>query len=231
MCNAQRCRDLHTIKTVSSAPRQRVTIQTPVYNPFQWYELKTKANFIPDYPDAFFHYHYFWVRNDFYNYYSFNANNLGERKESKLDNVRTESDDGRRFLLWIDAKNPSNCRVEKRLKKHGTVHIDFCETFSQAASLLSRQRERIKPSAAFQIICRGYYKDENKNPLNLLDVLDDLDLSHVPVLVFTQDKSGLQHHLENQASSMGMRTWKRRLFITSDDEELVNKLKENISKK
>ena len=86
-----------------------------------------------------------------------------------------------------------------------------------------------KPSSTFQIICRGYYRDENKNPLNLLDLLDELDIRKVPVLVYTQDKSGLQKHLENQAPSMGIRNWKQRLFITNDEQELINKLKEKIS--
>ncbi|CAF3580869.1 unnamed protein product [Rotaria sordida] len=91
--------------------------------------------------------------------------------------------------------------------------------------------DKITLSSTFHIICRGYYKDEDKNPLHLLRFLSDNSLSHVPVLVFTHDKSGLLTHLQSEAPSMAINDWKQRLFITGNHEELIKNIKEKIANK
>ncbi|CAF4412295.1 unnamed protein product [Rotaria magnacalcarata] len=106
------------------------------------------------------------------------------------------------------------------------IKFDFYETLSSAEEHVLRLKHKIKSSSNFQIICRGYYRDENKNPLDLLKFLNANELSHVPVVVFTKDKNGLISHLEKQAPSMDIRDWDHRLFITSSSQELITKVKE-----
>ena len=59
MCNADRCKDLHTIKTISDGPRPDATIETPVYNPLPWNDIKKRKHYIPYYPHAFYPHQYF----------------------------------------------------------------------------------------------------------------------------------------------------------------------------
>jgi hypothetical protein len=118
----------------------------------------------------------------------------------------------------------------KQLTSDTDVKIDFCETLSEAENYILKHVDKTK-SSTFQIICRGYYKHENKNPLNLLHFLNNHALYHIPVLVFTKDKSGLLTHLQHQAPSMGINDWQQRLFITKSSEKLVKKSKENMTNK
>jgi hypothetical protein len=132
------------------------------------------------------------------------------------------------FILWIDKKSDDIIHVMKQLTSDKSVKIDFCETLLEAENHLLRHLDKIKSSSTFQIICRCYYKHENKNPLNLLQFLNNHGLNCIPVLVFTQDKCGLLHHLENQAPSMGINDWKQRLIITDNSEKLVRRSTENM---
>ncbi|CAF1245666.1 unnamed protein product [Rotaria sp. Silwood1] len=101
-----------------------------------------------------------------------------------------------------------------------------------AENYLQKTMEKIKSSSSpFQIICRGYYKSEDKNPLNLLFFLDRSHLKWVPVIVFTQDKEGLMYHLQNQAPSMSIQDWKDRLYIVNNSTDLIAKVKSNIKNK
>ncbi|CAF3925175.1 unnamed protein product, partial [Rotaria sp. Silwood1] len=132
---------------------------------------------------------------------------------------------------YVDPSNSYNSYEDPNYSGNYYSDYGFQEPVVYAEDYLSRKKDEIKSSSKLQIICRGFYKDENKNPLNLLFLLNQHRLKHVPVLVFTQDKAGLQHHLQNQAPSMDLNDWKQRLFITSSSEELLTKIKQNISNK
>ena len=131
-------------------------------------------------------------------------------------------------ILWIDEASESNGSVANYIKQTKNVEVEFFETFSQAENYLLANSTKIRVPGMFQIITRGYHRSENKNPLDLLQILNRLRLYKVPVLVFTQDKMGLLNHLNNQASSMNTNDWRQRLFVTNNSSELLQKLEENI---
>jgi len=131
-------------------------------------------------------------------------------------------------ILWIDEASESNGSVANYIKQTKNVEVEFFETFSQAENYLLANSTKIRVPGIFQIITRGYHRSENKNPLDLLQILNRLRLYKVPVLVFTQDKMGLLNHLNNQASSMNTNDWRQRLFVTNNSSELLQKLEENI---
>ncbi|CAF2935817.1 unnamed protein product [Rotaria sp. Silwood2] len=232
MTDQQRCQDLHSIKVVADdSHRRRQQPNNIINNTWTWNNYKDVKFYIPqNYNYNFFDYTFFWNLNNTFDYFGSNAS-TAQTTQSGPDRAATAASSDSPRILWIDKKNNDSSNVEKQLSGDKHVKIDFFEKFSQAEDHLLRNKDKIKSSSKLQIICRGYYKDENKNPLNLLHLLNQHNLKYVPILVFTQDKSGLNHHLQKQAPSMGIDDWKQRLFITSSSEELVTKIKENISNK
>ncbi|CAM4855764.1 unnamed protein product [Rotaria socialis] len=234
MCNTKLCLEAHTIQLVDNDSARRPT--TDVVNPYDWNDDKNKPYYIPpNYPYQDFDFTFFWKLNDTFDYFS-NLWNQGKTPPPVKDPLPTDdvirpdrtpvlpkNEVQMSFILWIDKHNSENTHIEQRLTIDRDAKVDFCETYSKGEAHISRLRERIRSSSTFQVICRGYYRDENKNPLNLLQFLNDNGLSHIPVIVFTQDKSSLMNHLQRQAPAMGLHDWQQRLFITNSSEELTAK--------
>ncbi|CAM2702963.1 unnamed protein product [Rotaria socialis] len=235
MCNKDLCQDLHTIQLVDNDSARRTT--TDVVNPYDWNIDKNKPYYIPpNYPYQDFDFTFFWKLNDTFNYFA-NLWSKGKTLPPVWGSLPTDdvirpdrtpvlpkNEVQMSFILWIDSKNNANAQIEQRFTTGGDVKVDFCETYSKGEAHISRLRERIRSSSTFQVICRGYYRDENKNPLNLLQFLNNNGLSHIPVSVFTQDKSGLMNHLQRQGPAIGIYDWQQRLFITSSSEELITNI-------
>lgn len=239
MANPQHCRDLHVIKMVEDDADRRG--RTNVVNPYDWNVDKDKYYYIPPqyfYPD--FDYTFFWKLHDNFNYFKFiNVNgqvapfvwkspgNRTNDRNNEAPSVSTNRENKRSFILWMDRKSNDINRIEQQLNRNSDVRIDFADTYTHAEEHLLRNKNKInKPSSKFLIICRGFYREENKNPIDLLQFLDRHGLSHIPVIAFTQDKSGLMGHLERQASSMRLNDWRQRVFVTSSSEELIRKVQE-----
>ncbi|CAF4984596.1 unnamed protein product [Rotaria sp. Silwood1] len=230
MANQQLCLDAHTVKIVTEASRHRIQPNTTIHNPYDWNVDKDKAYYIPpDYAFDSFDHTFFWKSHETFNYMD-SIWQQGYVVPFESNASTKEIDNDQPSILWIDRKSSDNSKIEERLKHKQNVTIDYCETFSQGKNHLLTHRDKIKLSSRFQIISRGYYTDEDKNPLNLLQLLNDLQLSHVPVLVFTGNKINAENKLQNQALSMNIYDWQERLFITDKSEELVKKIKDNISK-
>ncbi|CAF4520062.1 unnamed protein product [Rotaria socialis] len=236
MCNPSMCTDLHCIKLIHDEPGRRET--TNVVNPYVWNVDKDKSYYIPpNYTYPNFDYTFFWKLNDNFNY--FNSIWIGGhavpfvwgKPQTDHSNypdrtiVAPTTEAQMLFVLWIDKKNIENTHIVNKLTSEKNVTVDFRETYSSGEAHISTIKNKIKSPSTFLIICRGHYKDENKNPLNLLRFLNYNSLRHVPVIVFTQDKNGLQNHFHNQASSMDTRDWQQRLFITSSSDELIMEVK------
>ncbi|CAF0874527.1 unnamed protein product [Rotaria sp. Silwood1] len=242
MCNPQLCCDLYAIKMVYDEFVHEK--DTSILNRYDWNVDKDKRYYIPpNYPYQCFDYKFFWNLNDTFNYFTQISQNGQivpfiwrsiKTVDNNIENHKAGSSKTERptsFILWIDKKNHENAHIEKRLRSEKNVKIDFYEALSRAEAHMLKYKHKIKLSSTFQIICHGYYKEENKNPLNILSFLNDNSLSHVPVLVFTNDKVDLQTRLQSQAPSMGINDWKQRLFITGNHEELIKKIKETIADK
>ena len=242
MCDPQYCKDLHAVKVVADDVRRQR--EKNIYNPFNWNADKDKQSYIPsDYPYEDFDYKFFWKSNDMFNYFntiwmngkaipfqwkmsqSEASSNRGQRAISTMDELPTWS------ILWIDKMNDDNMHVINQLAHNSNVKTEFRHSLSEAENHILTCIDQIRSSSTFQIICRGYYKRENKNPLNLLHFLDNHQLNHVPVFVFTEDKSGVEHHFHNQAPAMNIHDWQQRLTVVSNSEDLVKKLKRNMSNK
>ncbi|CAF3651357.1 unnamed protein product [Rotaria socialis] len=160
-----------------------------------------------------------------------NREDGGQSQISTTTNMHTVRKDSivyKPYILWIDKKDGENDIIAKHLESNGHIHIEFFETFSSLQNYLQKSTRPIK-SSPFQIISRGYYKNEDKNPLDLLLFLNQNDLKHVPVIVFTKDKSGLETRLASQGSSKGVYDWKDRLCIITNPKELIAKCKSNIA--
>lgn len=241
MCDPQHCTDLHAIKIVADDSHHRK--DEHISSSYNWNTDKDKKNVIPlDCAEKDFHYKSFWKVHDIFNYFNtiwkdgkalpFSWKKAesedSEDKHQKIVSAKNESPMW--FILWIDKKSEDNINAVKQLTSDTDVKIDFCETLSETENYILKHVDKTK-SSTFQIICRGYYKHENKNPLNLLHFLNNHALYHIPVLVFTKDKSGLLTHLQHQAPSMGINDWQQRLFITKSSEKLVKKSKENMTNK
>ncbi|CAF1931817.1 unnamed protein product [Rotaria magnacalcarata] len=150
------------------------------------------------------------------------------RTTTNMHTIRQESIVSKPYILWIDTKDNENATIANHLESDGHIHIDFFNTFSSLQDYLRKNMRQIK-SSPFQIISRGYYKNEDKNPMDLLLFLNQNDLKHVPVIVFTKDKSGLEAHLAPQGSSKGVYDWKDRLCIITNPQLLIAKCKSNIA--
>ncbi|CAF1229595.1 unnamed protein product [Adineta ricciae] len=237
MCTPAHCQDLHAIKIVENGQYKHNDID--ILNPYHWSIDSNKKFFIPtDYLHHDIGYKFFWKLDDTFNYFNSVWNNTqlenfqwnkifpkthSQPKKLAIQNAQTKS-----FVLWIDKKTHEQAQIEQKMDNQH-IHFNFCETMSKAEHHLLTHAKKIKTSSSFQIICRGYYKDENKNPLDLLKFLHHHHLHRVPVTVFTQDIDGLKMHLQHQASSMDVHDWKRWLFITNSSQELINHMKQNIT--
>ncbi|CAF1930612.1 unnamed protein product [Rotaria magnacalcarata] len=237
LANPELCSDIHCIRLIEDEPGRRR--DTDIVNPYDWNVHKDKSNPIPPnyiYPN--FDYTFFWKLNDQFNYFK-NIYNGGtivpfvwgqsytDHNNHHANHIVTPNNEVPTiFVVWIDKITNANMSIVKTMTSGNDIKFDFYETLSSAEEHVLRLKHKIKSSSNFQIICRGYYRDENKNPLDLLKFLNANELSHVPVVVFTKDKNGLISHLEKQAPSMDIRDWDHRLFITSSSQELITKVKE-----
>ncbi|CAF2224762.1 unnamed protein product [Rotaria magnacalcarata] len=138
---------------------------------------------------------------------------------------------GNSRVLWIDWESDENNSLMKKISIEACTAVEFCENFSSLEPYLQQHgQDGSSSSSAFQIICSGYYKNVDKNPLDVLLLLDQGELGHVPVTVFTHDKEGLINHLRNKASSKGISDWKDRLYIVRHGTDLINRIVSNNKK-
>ncbi|CAF3912106.1 unnamed protein product, partial [Rotaria magnacalcarata] len=236
MCDTRMCSDLHSIRLIHDEPGRREI--TNIVNPYNWNVDKDKSYYIPPnytYPD--FNYTFFWNLNDNFNYFNsiwkdgrvvplvWGTSQTDQSNSSDRTIVTPTAEAQMLFVLWIDKESIENTHFVSKLTSEKDVRVDFRETYSSGEAYISAIKNKIKSPSSFLIICRGYYREENKNPLNLLRFLNYNNLRHVPVIVFTQDKNGLLSHFHNQASSMDTRDWQQRLFITSSSAELITEVK------
>ncbi|CAF4838693.1 unnamed protein product [Rotaria sp. Silwood2] len=234
MRNPKHCKDLHAIKIISGNSHKPPKFGTSNYKQFNWEEHKhminQEHNVSDPNSDDFTDNTDFWRQNDTFNYY-LGFESTTEPNDSVLDKTTTEAGSkDESFILWIDTIRDIKEAVDKKLTKEDNVKIDFRQTFAQGIDYLFKYDDKIR-SSTYQIVCRAYYRDEDKNSLDLLDLLIDLRLDSIPVLVFTKDRAIVEYHLDTQAPAMDLHNWKERLFITNEIDELIKKLKENIANK
>ncbi|CAF3445411.1 unnamed protein product [Rotaria sp. Silwood1] len=232
--------DLYTIKAISDDFRRHVQPVRPNRQEPRRYQ-NYSINILPDDYDGYYEATYFWNIDNSNYYHDLNwiieycnsiMGNIGSSPNiasGHIERTSNKTTPSKSYILWIDNNTEDNALVMKQLLNEQFVQIDFCETYSMAKNHLQKHMEKIKSSSsAFQIICRGYYRDEDKNPLNLLLFLNSYCLKWIPITVFTQDKEGLMYHLRNQASSMDINDWKDRLYIVTDSPDLIAKVTSNI---
>lgn len=230
MSNPGLCLDLHTIKVVTERSNQPKEQDIKIVNQYDWTKNVNKSLCIPsDYKADYFNNEFFWKLNEQFNY--MHDMQVHDKAQSNiLDQFVQEGYNDKSFILWIDEKNQDNALIEKHLKAKKNIIIDFCITYIHAIRHLMRYKNKIKSSTSmFQIISRGYYANVNKNPLNLLQLLDDYQLSHIPILVYTRHKLDVENRFQNQAPSIGIHDWKKNMFITDKPDELIMKVLKNIN--
>ena len=227
---------MHAIKTISENVRRRVDVESRRTNVTR--DQRTNPNYPSfDNSEDFYDDTSFWNQDISYpNYnigwkteylesYEFSA---GASQRGYFERVTRGNSTGKSYILWIDQKSEENARIAEQLTSDQGIQVDFAETFSRGLNHLQQHRDKIKsPSSTFQVICRGYYRSENKNPMDLLAFLNHHHLKHIRVIVFTQDEHGLQGHLKQQGPSMNIHDWRDRLYITNDSRNLVTKCKSN----
>ena len=242
MANPQYCSDSHAVKLVADDVRRH---REKIHNTYDWNVDKDKKYVVPsNYPYEDFDYKFFWKTNDMFNYFNTMWVNgkavpftwkmsqsaaSGERDQRAIVSTNEPSVC---YILWIDRMTSDNRRVVDQLAaENNNVKIEFHDTLSASQNYILTNMDKIRSSPTFQIICRGYYRHENKNPLNLLEFLNNHGLRHIPIIVFTEDTAGVEHHFQNQAPSMNIYDWQERFTLTSSSESLVKRIKRNITGK
>ena len=244
MCDKQRCLDLHAIKLITDGPRLPDNKRDQIPNPYNWNVHKNTPYFVPpNYHYPYFDNTWFWKMKDLQNFFNpqwmnFQFGKGGSKGDSSNFVIeqrgrgaegrgQVEKPEDKKFsILWIDENNEGNQHFAKKFHLSNEVSVQFFKTYADGTDYLKENQEKIRSSPSkYLLICRGYYKSEDKNPLNLLSFLDYCGLRTVPILVFTQDKSGLVTHLEAQAPSMRAFDWKERLNIVNNAEDFISKVK------
>ena len=240
---------MHAIKTVSNddSNRRRAHHSTP--NTYDWFKHGNGHSSIipPNFGDDSFSNTWFWKMSDPHDFFRQQGNMSSKSfftfqttssshtyqhgHAEKIPKGKSSPNNATTYILWIDARTSENAhRAQPFISKPG-FKIDFQETMSMAEAHLLRHREKIRsPSSQFQIICRGYYKSENKNALNLIDFLNKHQLTHIPIHVYTQDKQGVFNIMQQQAPSMGINDWKQRVRIVEDPEELSQNIRKKMNR-
>ena len=235
MCDKKRCQDLHAIKLITDEPVvDHRRDQVP--NPYNWDTHKNIQYFVPsNYHYNYFNNTWFWKTNATQYYYGSNAAAASNKKSSwvikktsgREENQSRQPQEPEIFsILWIDENSEENSHLAKKFHMGTKAEIQFFKRFADGLAYLQQHKDSIRSSPSkYLLICRGYYRNENKNPLDLLQNLDRYQLSNVPIIVFTQDKSGLLGHLYQQAASLGIDDWEERLQITNDAGEFASIVK------
>lgn len=238
MCDKQRCLDLHAIKIITDGPRAPDHKRDQIPNPYNWNDHKNTPYYVPpNYHYPYFDARWFWKMKDLQNFFNpqwmnFHFGSGGSKPDFSQFVIERRprgggaGEDKKFSILWIDENNEGNQHFAKKFHLGNEVSVQFFKTFADGTDYLKEHQEKICSSPSkYLLICRGYYKSEDKNPLNLLSFLDYCNLRNVTILVFTQDKSGLVTHLEKQAPSMRAFDWKERLDIVNNAEEFISKVK------
>lgn len=144
-------------------------------------------------------------------------------KHSRFVYYKERSEDF--LILWIDENNQEHEGYVKKFEKFGRIHVDFKETYDDAVHYLVNNRVKIQSYRGFLIICRGYYRNENKNPLDLLKYLDQHGFCNQPIVVFTTRKMNLIKRFDEEAKQKGLREWRHAIEITIDDSDLIPRVK------
>lgn len=223
MGNPQYSSDLHVIKVVSEEKHMDFRVPRPDMTTRGWHENDPSVK--PNPPQVIQNYYdprYFWIQNDSFNYFNqmwYNGRIIVYAFGSSAE--------PQPFILWMDTPNKENSEIAEELKKCSNVTIKFCEKYKEAERYIFEHKDEIKSSSVFQVICHGSYRDEKKTALDVLSLLTDLQLRHVPVLVYTSNAVELKKRFEKEASDMNLTDWKERLFITHTGKELFNEAKKH----
>lgn len=237
MSNPDLCTDLYTIKTISSSNDHAKSNQSRKHS---YTDIDTNNILSNDFPDDF-DVKQFWdtAQNGNFAYsswksvekqsFTWTSGQVKQTFHKSVEKSSIKSTLEQARVLWIDKKTDEILEMVKRLSHEIHVEVEFCEKFSYVESYFKKNIEYFTSSSLpFQIICRGYYKYEDKNPLDLLCLLNSYNLQHIPVTVFTNDKEGLIGHLKSQAPSKGTNDWKSRLYIVRHRTDLIDNVKANI---
>ncbi|CAF0766498.1 unnamed protein product [Didymodactylos carnosus] len=220
MTNPKLCLEAHAVRAVRRDEPQTVqsnTLPYPITDPV-WTGTSAPP-FLPTLPA-----NWGWSSMDTTDIYGWDKNKANTnysiettKREETEKQPQTSNDP---HILWID--NESEDPLCRHLKAESGVNIAFCETIAMAEEYLSKNIQYIKNCRSFQIVCRGYYKSENKNPLNILHLVDKNRIScSTPILVYTRDKSGVEKWLAQSPTQ----AWRQRLFITDSAEAAFNHIK------
>ncbi|CAF3410998.1 unnamed protein product [Rotaria socialis] len=224
MSNPKHCFDMYTIKTISgNSPRSDKATRYVSHGT----DVSNTNILVNDFPDAT-DMKLFWNTK---NTTTWTSESYHKVAHSSIKQSSEAIITGNSRVLWIDRESEENNRLMKKISIEACTAVEFCERFSSLEQYLQQHsQEASSSSSAFQIICRGYYKNEDKNPLDVLLLLDRYELGHVPVTVFTQDKEGLMNHLRNEAFSKGISAWKDRLHVARYGTDLINRIVSNNKK-
>ena len=94
-------------------------------------------------------------------------------------------------IVWIDVPE-NNTRVVEEIRKNiPSVEIEFCRTFEDAKSLITRPERQMESRSKFIVICRGYFPSEQKGFKDVAQMLENLELQAVPIGVYTSNREHL----------------------------------------
>ncbi|CAF1381643.1 unnamed protein product [Didymodactylos carnosus] len=218
MANPKRCLEAHAVQCVmEDGPN---ALWYPITDS-AWKDTSSTTVLSPKHSE-----HVGWSSDDTTDIYGWDKNKNKADSNYAIEAKKTEETEKQPqtsngpHILWVDSESKDPlCR---HLKAESGVTIAFCETYAMAEEYLSKNIQYIKNCRPFQIICRGYYQSENRNPLNILDLINNNEISYsTSIVVYTRDKSGVERWLAQSPTQ----AWRQRLFITDDGEQAFNYIK------
>ena len=235
MTNRQRCRDLHAIKVVTQEPPRG--IDGNVNNQYVWNIHTNVDNAIPkNYPYQYFPPEFFWQYQNLFNYYKhlyYNGQVVpfvfknGPSPSENAAKPEKITDSKKKIVLWIDTNHVGNKFIADKLSSDKSIQIEFRDTMKKAEEYLETNKQLLQSLPSYQIISRGFYKDENKNPLDLWEFILSKRFHNAVIFVYTQDKKGVEWHLEKQASTLHISDWRKNITVCEDGSDLIQKMTRN----
>lgn len=128
-------------------------------------------------------------------------------------------------IVWIDRRTNENSHLANLIDQQFDVKWNFIEKYSLGEKFLFENKENLRSTFRFLIICRGFYSDENKSPIDLHFYLLQLKLGRLPILIYTTNKTTLNQHFDKQSNERNLSQWKNRFEIVDDQRDFLSKVK------
>ncbi|CAF4957082.1 unnamed protein product, partial [Rotaria sp. Silwood1] len=116
----------------------------------------------------------------------------------------------KQFLLWVDSQGNDPTATENIHRNHPLLEIHFSPTLAEASTFLKTNLHNLKQREKMLVICRGYYVSEQKNLIDVKNLIDNVfDSTEIPLCVYTRSREKLlqsMSHIPPQVEVTNLRS-------------------------